>query len=107
MQARSKETGEMPLAEDLQKPQAGPPHLQGLGDRRRRQRVEAGEAELPGAGMRRVWAVGMVVAGLLAFAPPAGAFIYWGDYANGRIGRAANDGSSIEPNFITGLGSPA
>jgi hypothetical protein len=50
-----------------------------------------------------------VVLALLLFALPAPAegFIYWGDYKNGRVGRAANDGSSIDPNFITGAGSPA
>jgi hypothetical protein len=40
-------------------------------------------------------------------APAAEGFIYWGDYKNGRIGRAANDGSSIDPNFITGAALPA
>jgi hypothetical protein len=40
-------------------------------------------------------------------APTAEGFIYWGDHKNGRIGRAANDGSSIDPNFITGVDSPA
>jgi len=57
--------------------------------------------------MKRVGMAGILALGLFAFAPSASAFVYWGDYANGRIGRAANDGSGIEPNFITGLGSPA
>ena len=30
----------------------------------------------------------------------ASAFIYWGDAENGWIGRAANDGTGVEPNFI-------
>jgi len=57
--------------------------------------------------MRRGWTVGILLLALLALAPKADAFIYWGDYSHGRIGRAANDGSNVNPNFITGLGSPA
>lgn len=51
----------------------------------------------------------MLVAGLLsaialAFATPAKGFIYW---ANGSsIGRANNDGSGPNPNFITGQAEP-
>jgi hypothetical protein len=55
----------------------------------------------------RAGATALVALAALALVPSAQAFIYWGDYGNGRIGRAANDGSSIEPNFITGVGSPA
>src|SRR5689334_22466729 len=39
----------MQVAEDLQTPPPGPPHVQGLGDGRGREPVAAGEAELPGA----------------------------------------------------------
>lgn len=40
-----------------------------------------------------------------AFAPRAGAYIYWGhsDLGVGSIGRAENDGSNPNPKFITGI----
>ncbi len=44
---------------------------------------------------------------LLALASPAPAFIYWGNFAQGSIGRAENDGSAANPAFITGAGSVA
>ena len=33
--------------------------------------------------------------------PAAAAFIYWGNFVQGTIGRAENDGSGANPNFIT------
>jgi virginiamycin B lyase len=51
--------------------------------------------------------VGLVVAALvvavLAFAPGAGAYIYWTD-VYGHIGRANLDGSGVDRNFIAGAG---
>ncbi len=44
---------------------------------------------------------------LLAFAAPAPAFIYWGNFAQGTIGRAETDGSGVNPAFITGAGGAA
>jgi hypothetical protein len=49
----------------------------------------------------------IVALAFLVVVSSADAFIYWGDYQNGRIGRAANDGSNIDPNFITAASSPA
>src|SRR5437867_10198148 len=56
----------------------------------------------------RALIVGLVLALPLAFAPQAGAFIYWtGPNADGtasQIGRANLDGSNPQPGFI-GIGS--
>jgi len=35
----------------------------------------------------------------------ASAYVYWADGQNGRIGRANNDGTDVEPNFIPGTGA--
>jgi hypothetical protein len=43
--------------------------------------------------------VGLLFVALLAFAPRAGAFIYWA--GENSIGRASNDGSGANPSFIT------
>jgi sugar lactone lactonase YvrE len=43
-------------------------------------------------------------------APPtavAGGYVYWANNASNTIGRARLDGSAINQNLITGLGSPA
>jgi hypothetical protein len=42
----------------------------------------------------------------LAAAAQAGAYVYWGELTGGSIGRAANDGSHIETEFIKGIGRP-
>jgi hypothetical protein len=42
----------------------------------------------------------------LALAADAPAFIYWADSQNDRIGRAENDGSGVNPNFIQTGGLP-
>jgi streptogramin lyase len=39
-------------------------------------------------------------------APAAKGYVYWADELGGTIGRAANDGSAIEPNFISGAEFP-
>lgn len=51
-------------------------------------------------------AIGLVVSAALAFVAQASAFVYWGDFQNDRIGRAGNDGSEIDPNFIQTAGRP-
>ncbi len=51
-------------------------------------------------------AVGLAIVASLIAAPAASANIYWGDASKGTIGRATNEGGSIEPNFITGLKGP-
>jgi hypothetical protein len=43
----------------------------------------------------------------LTFAGGAGAYVYWENEATGSIGRAANDGTHVDPNFITGIEKPA
>jgi sugar lactone lactonase YvrE len=53
----------------------------------------------------------VLTAGLLAViaAPSASAYIYWADVsdgAGGTIGRANNDGTGVDRNFITGLKQP-
>jgi hypothetical protein len=47
----------------------------------------------------------LIAAGFLAV-PVAHAYVYWADELNGTIGRAANDGSSVEPGFIAGTNGP-
>lgn len=42
----------------------------------------------------------------LLFAAQVSAYIYWGDVQNHRIGRAENDGSGVNPNFIHTAGAP-
>ena len=39
---------------------------------------------------------------ILAVPPAADAFIYWGDFQDGAVGRAGNDGTGVNPKFITG-----
>jgi hypothetical protein len=46
-----------------------------------------------------------LMAGTLV-APAAHGYVYWADETSGTIGRAANDGSAIEPGFITGASFP-
>jgi hypothetical protein len=56
-----------------------------------------------GEGRRRLraWSPLLLAASaLLLVAPTASAFVYWGAAENDWIGRAANDGSAVEPNFI-------
>ena len=57
------------------------------------------------ARLRRALPPLLTVFALLALAPAASAFIYWADTQNQRIGRANNDGSGLNPNFIVGTGS--
>ena len=47
------------------------------------------------------------LAALALAAPAADAYIYWGDGSTGTIGRATNEGTGVEPNFITGVGNPS
>jgi DNA-binding beta-propeller fold protein YncE len=52
-------------------------------------------------------AVLVATIGIALLAPAgAGAYVYWANFEVGTIGRAANDNSVVEPEFITGLGSP-
>ncbi len=55
--------------------------------------------------MRSAVAAMVAAAALLALAAPAGAFIYWGNFAQETIGRAENDGSGANLAFITGAGA--
>jgi hypothetical protein len=49
--------------------------------------------------------VAAVVAAVSLFvAASASAFVYWADSQNNRIGRANNDGTGVNPNFIGGTG---
>jgi hypothetical protein len=51
--------------------------------------------------------VGLITLATLAFATPrAGAYVYWADFKADTIGRAANDGSVVEPAFIRLTGGP-
>jgi streptogramin lyase len=43
----------------------------------------------------------------LVLVPAAHAFIYWGDVGNNRIGRANNDGTGVDPNFIQAGNQPS
>jgi hypothetical protein len=57
-----------------------------------------------GAGIRTLLAVSLVTLAGWVLAPSSQAFIYW---ANGSaIGRANNDGSGVNPSFITGQRDP-
>jgi hypothetical protein len=51
--------------------------------------------------------LGLAALALSSTVPGADAFIYWGDSQNGSIGRAENDGSGVNPKFITGASLPA
>ena len=51
--------------------------------------------------------LGLLSVGALGFAPTASGYIYWADGGQtGAIGRAENDGSGANPNFITGQKEP-
>jgi hypothetical protein len=50
-------------------------------------------------------ALAMLLSAAIA-APGASAFIYWGDSQNNRIGRAGNDGTGVDPNFIDSVPGP-
>jgi hypothetical protein len=43
----------------------------------------------------------------LVFAGTAQAYVYWGDYQAGTIGRAANDGTGVDNGFIDTGGNPS
>jgi hypothetical protein len=45
-------------------------------------------------------AASLALLAMFAFAAEASAHIYWADSQNDRIGRAENDGSGVNPNFI-------
>jgi len=49
-------------------------------------------------------AVAITAVASLLVAASASAFVYWADSQNNRIGRASNDGSGVNPNFIVGTG---
>ena len=51
-----------------------------------------------------LWLAGL--AGLCVAASGAGAYVYWANGEAGTIGRATNDGSRVEPNFISGISGP-
>jgi hypothetical protein len=53
--------------------------------------------------------IGLLLLGALVLAPSASAFVYWangGSTDGSNIGRANNDGSGANPNFITGQREP-
>jgi hypothetical protein len=61
------------------------------------------------AGIAASLAVGLLLSTTLVLAPTASAFIYWangGETGASTIGRANNDGSGANPNFITGQKEP-
>jgi hypothetical protein len=45
----------------------------------------------------------VVVVAALAFPSTAGAYLYWPNALGGSIGRANEDGTGVEENFISGL----
>lgn len=45
-------------------------------------------------------ALGLAVLAVLVWAPSAGAYVYWGDLEEGTVGRAANDGTAVDPDFV-------
>jgi len=49
----------------------------------------------------------LAVCALGAIAPAANAYVYWASYGDSTIGRANNDGSSVNESFIIGATSPA
>ena len=51
-------------------------------------------------------ALWLALAGLCLAVPSAGAYVYWTNDSAGTIGRATNDGSVVEPSFITGQPGP-
>ena len=63
-----------------------------------------------GIGVRTRGTIALAVAGcVLLLASSASAYIYWADNPEGdgtTIGRAENDGSGVDRNFIAGLGNP-
>src|SRR5690349_5928730 len=48
----------------------------------------------------------LAIAVPLAFAGSAQAYVYWGDYSGGTIGRANLDGTGVEDSFIQTGGEP-
>ena len=67
---------------------------------------------MPGKGISKA-AIAATLAGailsmlaVVAFgAAKADAYVYWGDFQNGRIGRAANDGTDVNDSFIAEAGA--
>jgi Low-density lipoprotein receptor repeat class B len=58
-------------------------------------------------GARLALALGIAaLAALVWGAAGAGAYVYWSDGATGTIGRAANDGTHVDPSLIGGLQTP-
>jgi hypothetical protein len=63
----------------------------------------------PRAGMRRgrlltaFWAAAVLLLGPVGAAE---AYVYWSSTGSGAIGRADNDGTNVDPKFISGLNSP-
>jgi len=55
--------------------------------------------------LRRILLFAMIAV-LLLWAPSAQAFVYWADRGNSSIGRANNDGTAVNDNFITGASEP-
>jgi hypothetical protein len=61
---------------------------------------------MPGRLGRIGMATTLCVAATALAAPAAHAYVYWADELKGTIGRAANDGTMVEPRFITGANIP-
>ena len=63
-----------------------------------------------GVGMRKggLLAAFWVAAAMLLLGPvgSADAYVYWSSTGSGAIGRANNDGTNVDPKFISGLNSP-
>jgi hypothetical protein len=67
---------------------------------------------MPGKGISKA-AIAATLAGailsmlaVVAFgAAKADAYVYWGDFQNGRIGRAANDGTEVNDSFVAEAGA--
>jgi hypothetical protein len=68
------------------------------------------ESEAPACGgrlpRRAVLLLAALVVAFLAFAPRAEVFVYWANNGGDTIGRAKLDGTGVNPNFITGAGTP-
>jgi hypothetical protein len=57
-------------------------------------------------GARFAVALGLATLAALVWSAVAGAYVYWSNGATGTIGRAANDGTHVDPSFIGGLQTP-